>query len=65
MITEREFSKACDAAPHHLRADIYQVAWESAWSAEAYYECDSERWAAAIEAAERIIDALADYGLTS
>lgn len=65
MTTERDFNKACDAAPHHIREDVYLIAWQNAWAAETYYEYnnDAERWAAAIATAETIIDAPADYGL--
>ena len=65
MATERDFDKACDAAPQNIRQDVYMIAWGNAWSAETYYEydTDAERWAVAIATAEMIIDAPADYGL--
>lgn len=65
MATERDFDKVCDAAPPHIRDDVYIKAWQNAWAAEVYYEfeTDEERWAVAIGTAKEIIDAPSDYGL--
>lgn len=65
MTTERDFDKACNAAPHHIRQDVYAIAWGNAWAAETYheYDTDADRWAAAIATAQMILDAPADYGL--
>ena len=67
MATEYEFNKVCDNAPENIRQDVYQMAWGNAFAAEVYYEysSDADRWIAAIETAEMIIDAPADYGLTA
>lgn len=65
MTTERDFEKACDAAPVHTRQEVYMMAWQNAWAVETYheYETDEERWAVAIGTAEMIIDSPSDYGL--
>lgn len=66
-MTETAFNATVAKAPEAIRDAVEDMAWGNAWSAETYYDYDTDarRWEIAIATAEAIIDAPADYGLTA